>query len=1579
MPSKSKKSKKACNKEVKANNNERREPKKEFNSSSDEQYSLVSNQLSLVDDLRYDVEHHIRRDEVDKFVNHLVRVSVLGDPKGKPSTVGVITAVKTHPHTGTQWVWMDNVTSNGKFHDKFEVELNSILSIEEDAGVEAAKARERSSSQLRRSSTTSGYESHNSRRASRSTAATPTKMEESTRQRSRSSDHIRKRIQSGPSTGPEIISSYAAALKGAAEMKNEEKNNQMVIRDSSFPPLIQQKNEEKHLQTIDRTMERSKTPSKESSMMTYSGERAQDEPKKKLYPSLPDDEMTQGPNFRLNEPIIYSKPPPPGLVPKWEISPSQVDQSLNSNGNNQMERSETYSKKQQLCSLFTKFAQKRFKKEHEDSKNEKRAPDFHYAIKRACDLAEIQVSESEIRNIKITPETNLARDEVIEGIFQVIFVLPSTKIKAHLQPDIFSDFNQHRPTMMITDEKTGQLIYPIQYLDDGYVDELYMKATQRKYELEADFDEWMNKYEVTEFLSNNNLRMKVPDCYVSIPSGQHKQHIRSDWESAFQSSGIQFQPWWESHIKRFSKVEEKLVGKPKEESLNKNSSSDPPASSSSVDSASSSSSNSETESESSDQYDDEGPNYGFSRENPLSVAEMARRRDENFITSYQAFQYIQAQPAEEKPELETFYKAWSDAELRMDFKRFVAKKREEQKAKKLTQNESSGEFSLAAQLRRMVINPGTNPDSYSSLTTSAGSEVDYVDSGLTDLSQFTPEQWKRFNMRMCIRLPPKVSDEITQSIMVEGNMREAIGIEVIQAINANDFLPGGKFASLPIPNYIYIPPEITTELNFGHERLHNHYFILWRRLFCARMEARAIVEKDVEKYLDPIKAETKCPWVSFLLDNQVTKSFPFDEIDIIQMHEATKNFGGQRVHTLRNRQVYDRFLRPLERMFSLNMPLRDRLFYAMEDVDATEDLVAIMLQWAGIPTMPMNLSARFTVEELSRTRHLRVEDFTLRHELDAPIQLIHQVHLKQSHHRRYKHQTDRHASMRLLQLLGLPKIEGGIYKDDFEEYFSALNETIHDLNEEIDVLKKQVAENYNLASRTSTEASKTECLENNKKLKERQAQVEAAYNKQWKKYEQLLFKRARSRFANEHGDDMTDLEVAARSKSTLSSYLISWRETRQELSKERVGITVCLTTASQKKKATPTTADIEYRKTLLERQVEIDCQIGHLNRKIEKAEKISDDMSSDNLPNNDEWPEDEEKPWMKYYPTVDHRTREWNKFHSGTQTMPPLSKPTTKSSQTWSTNQWYSRSPKANQVYLQDPADKQKLVFSNKNARATLDSSKNYHVRPERPSKWQPEGNEKRRSADTSRNHPKELATARKARNVWKPLPFRELPLSVTIWNGINDRTVPKWATLPLSVLDIVNNYQNFTTYADVTETDDQFLLKITSANGLNFETRLEIKAGLDQATMMPDIVIVYETSTDRASNYKTVGTAPFPASHLNSVILALENLMAMPLPPFQEDKYLTDMVLYKTDFTEFTGAKITFQMVLHVVSVTGTNGNERMIRLKQMDIKRDNIVQFPWTHLPRVLQLWKGFHNDAKTQVNLAKRESSEKQGYGF
>jgi hypothetical protein len=149
-----------------------------------------------------------------------------------------------------------------------------------------------------------------------------------------------------------------------------------------------------------------------------------------------------------------------------------------------------------------------------------------------------------------------------------------------------------------------------------------------------------------------------------------------------------------------------------------------------------------------------------------------------------------------------------------------------------------------------------------------------------------------------------------------------------------------------------------------------------------------------------------------LRSSNVLKTFPFDDLDILQYATAAKR-GFKELHSLTNRQIYDCFIRPLERLAAIDMPLTNRLRWAFTCKDGTDDLVTILLQLAGLPDTPIGLSSRFMIEELSKIRALRSADFRRQDPLDSPKVTNPYVRLSKGPMREYEPESDRDALRQL--------------------------------------------------------------------------------------------------------------------------------------------------------------------------------------------------------------------------------------------------------------------------------------------------------------------------------------------------------------------------------------------------------------------------------------------------------------------------------------------------------------------------------------------------------------------------------------
>ena len=178
-----------------------------FNTSSDEQYSLTSEELGAIDSLNYEIR--LKKEEIANFINLSAKVTVYGGG----IIIGVITGFDKSKTQNQHWVVMEHCLIDGETCDFTKVELGDVMSIEEEKPSKETNDRGRNpgryvyDERARRSS--SGYISRAISRSERSTSET-TSSSEPLPVRPRS-EQARSRGPSGGSTGSNAsgASSYA--------------------------------------------------------------------------------------------------------------------------------------------------------------------------------------------------------------------------------------------------------------------------------------------------------------------------------------------------------------------------------------------------------------------------------------------------------------------------------------------------------------------------------------------------------------------------------------------------------------------------------------------------------------------------------------------------------------------------------------------------------------------------------------------------------------------------------------------------------------------------------------------------------------------------------------------------------------------------------------------------------------------------------------------------------------------------------------------------------------------------------------------------------------------------------------------------------------------------------------------------------------------------------------------------------------------------------------------------------------------------------------------------------------------------
>jgi hypothetical protein len=413
----------------------------------------------------------------------------------------------------------------------------------------------------------------------------------------------------------------------------------------------------------------------------------------------------------------------------------------------------------------------------------------------------------------------------------------------------------------------------------------------------------------------------------------------------------------------------------------------------------------------------------------------------------------------------------------------------------------------------------------------------------------------------------------------------------------------GRFCHIFIPNYVYVPPEVLQEYGLDIDLRSVEFSVVWRRLYRARTLACTTVTDTID--LSDVMAQLRhdVPWIQILRSNNVQKTFPFDDLDVLQYATAAQR-GFRELHSLTNRQIYDCFIRPLERLVAIDMPLTNRLRWAFTCKDETDDLVTILLQLAGLPDTPVGLSSRFMIEELSKIRALRSADFRRQDPLDSPKVTHPYVRLSPGPMREYEPDTDRDA----LRQLGIDPPNRpllGPHGEDHRHQCEAINDQI------LDTIASQqplAADRQKLT--VMLQSGVPQPQERHKRYKYVCAQLrrkKTQLTNLWDEYEAVLERRTGQHFLGVQQDrsakQIQDLFSLPRIEVKMQ--LVQWRSTRTDLLKERHTLHSYLSGISQAANKEPMElADVPLRQSLLAKRAGIDRQTEDLKHRLAEGDRI---------------------------------------------------------------------------------------------------------------------------------------------------------------------------------------------------------------------------------------------------------------------------------------------------------------------------------------------------------------------------------------
>ena len=271
------------------------------------------------------------------------------------------------------------------------------------------------------------------------------------------------------------------------------------------------------------------------------------------------------------------------------------------------------------------------------------------------------------------------------------------------------------------------------------------------------------------------------------------------------------------------------------------------------------------------------------------------------------------------------------------------------------------------------------------------------------------QEWYRLFSIHSTQSPPTGDMAEKEQHRLMGNLKDDFGFQQLNEVTADDFLPNGRFAAYYIGRQLSVPTAIISRLQLSRNVGSNSDLlqIVWRKLYSARLEAEERTRSPSWRIEAP--ADLHSPWVRLLMDMSVAKSFQYDNIDIVQAIEAKKAFHSQNLNQVSTDDLYSAFIRPIERLFTMEMPLNSRLIKALHTKDGTNDMVRYICRLVGWDEFPLRMSANELLEQLSRIRATSSNQLVRFSPNDQPHVYYQRIQLRRSKHNHYKGGSTREA------------------------------------------------------------------------------------------------------------------------------------------------------------------------------------------------------------------------------------------------------------------------------------------------------------------------------------------------------------------------------------------------------------------------------------------------------------------------------------------------------------------------------------------------------------------------------------------
>jgi hypothetical protein len=249
----------------------------------------------------------------------------------------------------------------------------------------------------------------------------------------------------------------------------------------------------------------------------------------------------------------------------------------------------------------------------------------------------------------------------------------------------------------------------------------------------------------------------------------------------------------------------------------------------------------------------------------------------------------------------------------------------------------------------------------------------------------TVEQYKAIAHTMAIKLPP-MKRTTWELESIKGNTILDPRIEV-PWVEPYHFTPGGALQHIFIPKYVYIPKDVFARFNIWLDKDTTSYIVFWRHLREAQHQANKLITPE------QLKSAHKTDYRK-MLKHQTPKTVHTTKRDIIQhayAHVEAEKIGWR---NMKLSNIYDWFIRPLERYFAIDMPQGAALMRAMLYPKSAHRLTDFIMKYTGIKKNILKHSV-YVIEEMSRIRMAYEAEYQQAKAEDTPMYRIPKVRLEE--------------------------------------------------------------------------------------------------------------------------------------------------------------------------------------------------------------------------------------------------------------------------------------------------------------------------------------------------------------------------------------------------------------------------------------------------------------------------------------------------------------------------------------------------------------------------------------------------------